>query len=200
MNTTVLTKTYNNLPFDKKEILRYSNCKDLTPELEKLLNECIEEAKNIISYKVCYCVLPVNIKESAIDFNAFKVISEKLALNLKNCESAIVFGATLGTELDRLIMKYGKLSPTKALFFQSIGATQIETLCDSFTKDIKNELNVDLKPRFSAGFGDLDLSCQKNIFKLLNCSKNIGLTLNDSLLMSPTKSVTAFVGIKRKEI
>ena len=200
MNTTVLTKTYNNLPFDKKEILRYSNCKDLTPELEKLLNECIEEAKNIISYKVCYCVLPVNIKESAIDFNAFKVNSEKLALNLKNCESAIIFGATLGTELDRLIMKYGKLSPTKALFFQSIGATQIETLCDSFTKDIKNELNVDLKPRFSAGFGDLDLTYQKDIFKTLDCSKKIGLTLNDSLLMSPTKSVTAFVGIKRKEI
>ena len=200
MNTTVLTKTYNNLPFDKKEILRYSNSKELTPELEKLLNECIEEAKNVVSYKVCYCILPVNIKESAIDFNAFKIISEKLALNLKNCESAIVFGATLGTEIDRLIMKYGKLSPTKALFFQSIGATQIETLCDSFTKDIKNELNVDLKPRFSAGFGDLDLTYQKDIFKTLDCSKKIGLTLNDSLLMSPTKSVTAFVGIKRKEI
>lgn len=195
MSTTVFIKTYNHLPFDKKEILRYSNSKKLTPELEKLLNECIEEAKNVISYKVCYCVLPVSIKESAIDFNAFKVNSEKLALNLKNCESAIIFGATLGTEIDRLIIKYGKLSPTKALFFQAIGATQIEALCDEFCNEIKNELNVNLKPRFSPGFGDLELTTQKDIFKLLDCSKKIGLTLNDSLLMSPTKSVTAFVGI-----
>ncbi|MBO5857729.1 MAG: Vitamin B12 dependent methionine synthase activation subunit, partial [Clostridia bacterium] len=42
---------------------------------------------------------------------------------------------------------------------------------------------------------DLELTTQKDIFKILDCSKKIGLTLNDSLLMSPTKSVTAFVGI-----
>ena len=195
MSITVLTKTYFNLPFNKKEILRYADCKDLSPKIEALLNECIEEAIQTLSYKVCYCILPINISGNTIDFGAFKVNSEKLAINLKNCESAIIFGATLGTDIDRIIMKYGKLSPTKALFFQAIGATMIETLCDEFCKDIKAELNVNLKPRFSPGYGDLDLSCQKNIFKLLNCSKNIGLTLNNSLLMSPTKSVTAFVGI-----
>lgn len=195
MSITVLTKAYKNLPFNKKEILRYADCKDLSPEIEALLNECIEETIQTLSYKVCYCILPINISGNTIDFGAFKVNSEKLTINLKNCESAIIFGATLGTDIDRLIMKYGKLSPTKALFFQAIGATMIEALCDEFCKDIKAELNVNLKPRFSPGYGDLDLSCQKNIFKLLNCSKNIGLTLNNSLLMSPTKSVTAFVGI-----
>ncbi|MBQ4104133.1 MAG: Vitamin B12 dependent methionine synthase activation subunit [Clostridia bacterium] len=195
MSITVLTKTYFNLPFNKKEILRYADCKDLSPEIEMLLDECIEEATKTLSYKTCYCILPVNISGNTIDFGTFKVNSEKLTINLKKCEKAVLFGATLGTDIDRLIMKYGKLSPTKALFFQAIGATMIETLCDEFCKDIKAELNVKLKPRFSPGYGDLDLSCQKNIFKLLNCSKNIGLTLNDSLLMSPTKSVTAFVGI-----
>ena len=195
MSITVLTKTYFDLPFNKKELLRYADCKDLSPKIEALLNECIEEATQTLSYKVCYCVLPVNILGNTIDFAAFKVNSEKLTINLKDCEKAVLFGATLGTDIDRIIMKYGKLSPTKALFFQAIGATMIEALCDEFCKDIKAEVNVNLKPRFSPGYGDLDLSCQKNIFKLLNCSKNIGLTLNDSLLMSPTKSVTAFVGI-----
>ena len=195
MSITVLTKAYNNLPFNKKEILRYADCKDVTSELEKILNECIDEVKNVVSYKVCYCIMPVAIKDSSINFDAFKVNSEKLAINLRDCDKVIVFGATLGTEIDRLIMKYGKLSPTKALFFQAIGATMIETLCDEFSQEIKSELSVNLKPRFSPGFGDLELTCQKDIFKILNCSKNIGLTLNNSLLMSPTKSVTAFVGI-----
>ena len=176
-------------------VLTNSDCKDLSPEIEKLLNECIEEIKSKLSYKVCYCVLPVKATEKSIDFDAFRVNSKKLSLNLKNCERVIVFGATLGTEIDRLIMKHGKLSPTKALFFQSIGATQIEVLCDKFLEDIKKDLKVNLKPRFSPGFGDLELTTQKDIFRILDCSKKIGLTLTDSLLMSPTKSVTAFVGI-----
>ena len=200
MTTTILTKTYNTLPFNKKEILRYADCKDATSELEKILNECIDEVKNVVSYKVCYCIMPVAIKDSSINFDAFKINSEKLAINLRDCDKVIIFGATLGTEIDRLIIKYGKLSPTKALFFQAIGATMIETLCDKFCEDTRKNLNISLKPRFSPGFGDLELSVQKDIFKILDCSKKIGLTLNDSLLMSPTKSVTAFVGIKRKEI
>ncbi len=51
------------------------------------------------------------------------------------------------------------------------------------------------RPRFSPGYGDLTLLAQKDIFAVLDCGKRIGLTLNDSLLMSPSKSVTAFVGI-----
>ena len=76
------------------------------------------------------------------------------------------------------------------------GLERIEALCDDFCNDIQNTLKTQLKPRFSAGYGDLPLDTQKQIFSLLNLSKNIGLTLNDSLLMSPTKSVTAFIGMQ----
>jgi len=56
-----------------------------------------------------------------------------------------------------------------------------------------------LKPRFSPGYGDLPLETQREIFDVLDCSRRIGLMLNDSLLMSPTKSVTAFVGVGGEE-
>ena len=83
MSITVLTKAYKNLPFNKKEILRYADCKEITPEIEKLLNESIEEATQSLSYKACYCVLPVKITGKTIDFGAFNVNSEKLKINLK---------------------------------------------------------------------------------------------------------------------
>ena len=51
------------------------------------------------------------------------------------------------------------------------------------------------RPRFSAGYGDFELSAQTEIFHALDCQRKIGLTLNDSLLMSPSKSVTAIIGI-----
>ena len=46
-------------------------------------------------------------------------------------------------------------------------------------------------------YGDLPLEMQKDIFNVLDCSKRIGLTLNESLLMSPSKSVTAIIGISK---
>ena len=51
-----------------------------------------------------------------------------------------------------------------------------------------------VRPRFSPGYGDLPLALQREVFAALDCPRRIGLTLSDSLLMSPTKSVTALIG------
>lgn len=195
MNGTILTKTYLAPPINKKEILRYAGgiADDITI---KLLNECIREAINCITYKVCYCELPVKTNGDLCDFGVFNVQSKNLATNLSGCNIVIIFGATIGIGIDRLITKYSHISPAKALMLQAFGAERIEALCDAFCKDIQNTLKTPLKPRFSAGYGDLSLDTQKQLFSLLNLPKNIGLTLNDSLLMSPTKSVTAFIGMQ----
>ena len=49
------------------------------------------------------------------------------------------------------------------------------------------------------GFGDFGLEYQPFIFEALDCPRNLGLTLTDSFLMSPTKSVTALIGILDEE-
>lgn len=200
MNTQTFTKTYSSPAFCEKEILRYAGCKSADSETQKLLESCLNESKDKLVYKVCYCQLPVSINGSICDFGVFNVQSLKLAQNLGGCESVIIFGATIGVEIDRLIAKYSRISPSKALMFQAIGAERIESLCDSFCADIKRSFKTNLKPRFSGGYGDLPLDVQKHIFAVLNCAKHIGLTLNDSLIMSPSKSVTAFVGLTDKKV
>ena len=197
MNNVVLTKTYPAPPLCEREILRYAGSPLADHETQNLLKQCLSIAEDKFVYKVCYCRLTVNILEDICDFGAFKVKSLKLSQNLKGCENVIVFGATVGVEIDRLIAKYSRISPAKALMLQAMGAERIEALCDTFCEDIKRDLKTNLKPRFSAGYGDLPLDTQKQIFNLLNCSKHIGLSLNDSLIMSPSKSVTAFVGLDR---
>ena len=54
-----------------------------------------------------------------------------------------------------------------------------------------------LRPRFSPGYGDFPLEFQRNIGDLLQMAKNIGITLTDSLLMMPSKSVTAVIGCSK---
>ena len=200
MNGTVLTKTYKDLPFCEKEILRYSGCKVPDENVTGLMDFAISGIKNKLSYRVCYIKLSTSVKEDVCDFGLFSVKSGKLSSSLEGCRETVLFAATIGAEVDRLISGYGRISPSKALMFQAIGAERIETLCDFFCEEFAENNNCFLTQRFSPGYGDLPLETQKEIFRVLNCSKHIGLTLNDSLLMSPTKSVTAFAGITDKRV
>lgn len=201
MMPVILSKTYPEPPFCEKEILRYAGCKAADPEISALLNACMEEARQKLVYRVCWCELSLSIANHNCDLGVFRLQSEKLAGNLSGCQTVLLFAATVGIEIDRLISKYGRLSPVKALMFQAIGAERIEALCDAFCADLASEKGMGLRPRFSPGYGDLPLTVQSDIFSVLDCEKRIGLFLNNSLLMSPSKSVTAFVGLTvEKEI
>jgi cobalamin-dependent methionine synthase I len=96
--------------------------------------------------------------------------------------------------MDRLIAKYSSISPAKALMMQAIGTERIESLCNTFCRDVA--ANRMITSRVSPGYGDIPMEMQRDIFVLLDCSKRIGITLSESLLMSPTKSVTAIFGVK----
>lgn len=182
----IYVKVYGDIPYNYREILRYAGVTAPSGEIKDLLEECIAESDGIFQNKVCYGIF---------DYGG-QITSEALSKNLEGCSRVVLFAATVGIQLDRLIVKYSKLSPSKALMFQAIGAERIESLCNTFCNEMSKELDVRLKPRFSAGYGDLPLEVQKDIFRVLDCPRKIGLTLNDSLLMSPTKSVTAIVGIE----
>lgn len=190
----ILVKNYAPMPFDKSEILRYAQAKGKSPELDLIIDECIGEVSDKLVYKVCYGEFDISVDKPNIDFGFMNVTSYDLSKNLKDCKKAVVFGATVGIELDRLIMRYGRISPVKALIFQAIGAERIEALSDAFNNEIKEKYVT--VPRFSAGYGDFSVYKQTDIFNTLDCGRKIGLTLNDSMMMSPTKSVTAIIGIK----
>ena len=191
---TILVKSYDPMPFDKSEILRYAQAKGESPELDLIIDECIGEVSDKLVYKVCYGEFDISVDQPNIDFGFMNVTSKDLSKNLKDCKKTVVFGATVGIELDRLILRYGRISPVKALIFQAIGAERIEALADAFNNEIKEKYIT--VPRFSAGYGDFSVYKQTDIFNILDCGRKIGLTLNDSMMMSPTKSVTAIIGIK----
>jgi len=195
MDNIVFVNTYEQPETDLKEIMRYSGIGDLTPDMEALVFQCLSECENLMSFKVCYRIVPVGISGDCVDFGAFSVNSSDLVKNLEGCSRAVIFAATIGIGIDRLIKKYSVLSPAKAVIFQAIGTERAEKLCDMFCEEI--EINIKgTKPRFSPGYGDFPLEKQKDIFDILECSKNIGVMLSESLLMTPSKSVTAVIGIK----
>ncbi len=201
MTNTVFTKTYNAPQVNIKEIMRYAQILKNTPETDNLINECLNEALNCLAFKVCYAHFSIDICDDYIDLGFAKTNSIGLKKNLQGCESIVLFAATVGIGIDRLIAKYSRVSPSKALMFQAIGTERIESLCDAFNADITAEyraLGMDTAPRFSPGYSDLPLELQSNVFNVLDCPRRIGISLNERLLMSPSKSVTAIIGIRNK--
>ena len=84
---------------------------------------------------------------------------------------------------------------------QAAAAAVIEAFCDEENEQLRKEAAAEelyLRPRFSPGYGDLSLGCQRDFLNLLKAQKNIGLTVTDSGLMVPVKSVTAIIGISRE--
>ena len=197
---TVYTKSYSPPPINQREILRYAGVGEPTDEILSLVNEVLAKIEGKLSYRVCYCEIPVKVDDGGVDFGFTYVKSNSLAKNLLGCESAVLFAATLGLELDRTLHRLSATSPSKALILQAIGAERIEALCNAFNGEIKENTALEhcsTRPRFSPGYGDLGIEFQRDIFSILDCSKKIGLSLTESLLMSPSKSVSAIIGIKK---
>ena len=60
--------------------------------------------------------------------------------------------------------------------------------------------NEDISFRYSPGYGDLGIDIQKEILRILNAPRKIGLTASKYNILLPTKSVTAIIGVIAKTI
>ena len=123
--------------------------------------------------------------------------SRDLGRNLAGCSQVALLAATIGPQVDALIRRHSSLGPVYASILQATGAMFIEELVDLVNSEIKKiaaAQGLKTKARYSPGYGDVPLQVQKDFFRLLPCTR-IGLTLMDTLIMAPEKSVTAFVGL-----
>ena len=192
---TVLTLSPKSEPYNKDEILRYLGAKTMDKATEELIDSCIAEADSVIHGIICYKEFNIKKNDGGLDLGFCKTQSKLLLSHLCGCESVILFAATIGISIDRLIMKYAKTSPSRAVVLSAIGSERVESLCNAFEKTVETEC-AEKVSRVSCGYGDIPLSMQKDIISVLDTPRKIGITLGDNLLMTPKKSVTAIIGIR----
>ena len=127
--------------------------------------------------------------------------SQALARYVGNATELFLFGATLGSRVDVALRRMTVTSVAEAGAGQAVAAALIETYCDDCCAELQKQLpsNKKLKWRFSPGYGDWALEEQKILFSVLDCAHSIGLTLTDSCMMAPVKSVTAVIAITEED-
>ena len=201
------------MEFVKKEALRYLGYRNTMPDenTELLVDSCIVEARAAASMVHVSRIFPVSVQtreehgqeEGWIESGCFVTRSKSLSKNLEGCEQILVFAATLGVGIDRLLTRYSKLEMSRAVVLQAVSAALIEAYCNELNAKWKDDFKKEgwyLRPRFSPGYGDFALSNQKIILQSLDAAKWTGITLTDSLLMMPSKSVTAVIGMGKNPV
>ena len=109
-----------------------------------------------------------------------------------------MLAVTIGPGADLLVRRTQIRDMMKAMVYQAVGAAMVEAWCDEVNEKIVEEASARgffPRPRFSPGYGDFPLEVQKDFERILEMTKTIGVSLSDSLLMTPTKSVTAVIGL-----
>ena len=163
-----------------------------------LIEDAFAELERTVSLKSVWRIFDL---EQTVDgkniIGNMEIESNSLTRNLKGCVKAVLFGATLGAGTDRLIARISLSDMAKAVVIQSCAAVLLEEYCDERQVAIGEELEAEglfLRPRFSPGYGDFDITYQQPLMRMLDCAKTIGLTMTDSFMMTPAKSVTALIG------
>ncbi len=182
---------------DRREALRYLGYTLPAADIsgaEGLLDECEGKILAAQDLKAVYEFYDISFGEE-LDLGFTKTNSRDLTKYLRGCRRIILFAATAGVGVDRVIARYSAVSPARAAVSQALGAALAEGWCNELQASFVRQYGA-LKSRFSCGFGDLPLAMQRDIFAALSVTKNIGVTLSEDCFMTPSKSVTAIVGIR----
>ena len=112
---------------------------------------------------------------------------------LKGVEVVFLCG-TIGAEFDAWQRRLSVTSAADALLSQQIGLEAVEAVMDDLEKKAKAEVEGEgrkLLPRKSPGYGDLPIELSRTILNELDAPRKIGVSITDSNLLVPSKSVTA---------
>ena len=184
----------------EREVLRYAKTNESDLQSCKILRECKNELLPLLKSLSVFRIVEVKRDENELRIADIPLKSNSISNLLKDAEYAVLFVASIGLGADIFISKYEKISIAKAHISDALATERIESLCDAVDAFIKDELKkegYETTHRFSAGYGDLGIEFQREIFKILTPEKHIGVTLNESLIMSPSKSVSAIIGVKK---
>lgn len=206
------TVTYDsvNAPLEvsRREICRYLGIRNGMPDPQTaaLVESVVKELDQVIQpreFHQSFLLRVLEDEQHTVDLGCFQTHSRSLERNLRGCSEVIIFAATIGSRVDMLLRRYSLTEPSRGVVMQAASAAFIESWCDQINDHLKETARKNglyLRPRFSPGYGDFPLENQKDIFQALQAEKRAGIVLTDSLLMLPSKSVTAVIGAGQEDL
>jgi hypothetical protein len=167
--------------------------------LLKSIKRAIADIRTSSNFIALFRITNIDTSNGTVDISNQHFESRKLKSILTPCRKAIVFLTTLGEDVDRLIKEKIKKRPSYGYVLDAAASVAVESGTKKLLEQIENDLdgNIETTLRYSPGYCDWALHEQKKLFHILPSSR-IGVTLSESFLMSPRKSISGIAGICRK--
>ena len=179
---------------DRAEALRYMGGHGVNPDdiTKALMDKAEEEILKICRPVYTFTEIP---KDSPV------LGGEDIKKVVEKSEKVVLIAATLGIYVDKLIRKAQITDMAQAVVIDAMASVAIEQFMDKIELELsKRYSGYYFTNRFSPGYGDYPLEKQREIVRLLNTEKKLGLNLTESLMLNPTKSVTAVIGVGKEEV
>ena len=180
------------------EILRYLRVRGESPEeLRAQVETTARELAESLPPKFVYRAFPLEFGADGVTLVGSGVtltggLAQKM---LQHCDTAVLLCCTLGMEFEQRLRAMERRDMGKAVSLDA-GSAWVESGCDAAEREIAERFSGRyLTDRFSPGYGDLPLSLQPAVLAALDAQRRLGIHLSDSFLMTPSKSVTAVIGV-----
>ena len=129
---------------------------------------------------------------------ALTLTGRSIAAHLEGAVAVGVLAVTAGMGVDAELRRLSLTDRVGQVILDAAGSALVERAADAAEASLvlaASERSLFANGRFSPGYGDLPLSTQPVLLSALDATRQLGITLSRTLLMSPTKSVTAVVGL-----
>ncbi|MDD3705344.1 MAG: vitamin B12 dependent-methionine synthase activation domain-containing protein [Clostridiaceae bacterium] len=193
------------MDIDIKEALRYMGHRGQSIDYNtaKLLDDCIAELKDISKNSFLYEIFDIERRAEGLYLKGTTLVlhGKDIAGHLQRAEKCAIMAMTLGIEVDMRIAYYSKTDLTKGLVLDACATAAAESLCDTVQGKVKAEaksMGFETTSRYSPGYGDFSIGIQKELTKVLKTYERLGLSVNESSIMIPRKSVTAIIGMQKE--
>lgn len=184
---------------DIKETKRYAGLIKAADFPDKLLVQACTEAHILADPKGLWEMYAYDADTATILSNPpLSLKGEKIIKHLEHCSEVAVLGITIGEGLEKAVSDlFSQGEYTRGLLLDAAGTTAVEAAADQISALIARHAakqGLDTTFRFSPGYGDWDIRVQPDILAILHAQR-IGLTVTDTCMLVPRKSVTAVIGL-----
>ena len=183
--------------FDRNEALSYLGWKGgpAPEDVQRTMDRCERLLRRTARPRTVWRLFDLE-PDGTVAGTGFRPAGQDIRSHLAGCGQVILMGATLGAETEALFRRTQAEDMALAVVLDACASAAVERVCDRLCADLAAALAPrHLTGRFSPGYGDMPLSQQEELCRVLDVERRIGVVLTPSGLMIPQKSVTALIGV-----
>ncbi len=181
-----------------EEALRYLGAAEAPEALRRQAAGEMEALRAQVRPRYVYRVWDLDFRWDGIALRGTGLVlrGTGAARMLETCDQAALLACTLGARFDLSLTALQARDMARAVIVDACGSALVEQGCGEAEAELSARFpGRYLTDRFSPGYGDLPLELQGDICAVLDAARRLGLTVTESLLLNPVKSVTAVIGL-----